>query len=362
MHKIKTRSNLGLKLFSLAIVLSIIGLFFVFESSSVKSYHDFNDSFHYLKSQFLFILLGIAAMTFFSFFDYHKLYYLSFILMVSTIILLLIVLIPSVGRAGGGARRWLDFGLINFQPTEFAKLSAIVYLSSWFIHKERKRFSSFLILLLILIFLIMLQPDMGTAMIIFFISITLYYLAGHKISHLLFLLPLAGAGFFVLVKISPYRFKRILAFINPSLDPLGITYHVNQILISLGNGGLLGQGFGASKQKYLFLPEAHTDSIFAIIGEELGFFGSLILIILFMYFTYQLYKIASNATDRFGQLLAGGIFAFFGFQIIINLGSMVNLIPLTGVPLSFISAGGSNLLISFALVGVLINIAKKAKI
>ncbi len=208
----------------------------------------------------------------------------------------------------------------------------------------------------------MLQPDMGTAMIIFFISVTLYYLAGHHITHLLLLLPAAMAGFLLLVKISPYRLKRILAFINPTLDPLGITYHVNQILISLGNGGVLGQGFGASKQKYLFLPEAHTDSIFAIIGEEMGFFGSLILIIIFIYFIYQLYKVAGNAPDRFGQLLAGGIFAFFGFQILVNLGAMVNLIPLTGVPLSFISAGGSNLLVSFILVGVLINIAKKAKL
>ena len=362
MRKIKTHSNLGIKLFSLAIILSVIGLFFVFEASSVKSYHDFNDSFHYLKSQFLFILIGIAAMTFFSFFDYHKLYYLAFIFMISTIGFLLIVLIPSVGRAGGGARRWLDFGLINFQPTEFAKFSAIIYLSSWFIHKESKRFTSFLILLSILIFLIMLQPDMGTAMIIFLISITLYYVAGHHIHHLLFLMPVAAVGSFVLIKISPYRFRRILAFIDPSLDPLGITYHVNQILISLSNGGLFGQGFGASKQKYLFLPEAHTDSIFAIIGEELGFLGSALLILFFMYFIYQLYKVASNAPDRFGQLLSSGIFAFFGFQILINLCSMVNLVPLTGVPLSFISAGGSNLLISFALVGVLINIAKKARI
>jgi cell division protein FtsW len=362
MIKPKNRSYLSWRLFILAIFLAIIGLFFVFESSSIKSFHAYGDSFHYLKSQFLFILIGIGVMIFFSLLDYHHLYYLAFIFMIATILLLLIVLIPTIGKAGGGARRWLDFGLINFQPTEFAKLSAIIYLSSWFIHKERKRFSSFLILLSILLFLIMLQPDMGTAIIIFLISITIYFLAGHHIIHLFFLLPFSIAGFILLIKSSPYRFRRILAFINPELDPLGITYHVKQILISLGNGGLLGQGFGASKQKYLFLPEAHTDSIFAIIAEEMGFVGSLILILLFFYLIFELYQVAKHAPDRFGQLLSGGIFAFFGFQILINLGSMVNLIPLTGVPLSFISAGGSNLLISFALIGITINIAKRAKI
>lgn len=351
-----------ISLFILPILLSIIGLFFVFEASSVKSFSDFGDSFNYLKLQSIWAALGILLMIFLSFFDYHKHYYLSFILMIVGIGFLFLVLLPGVGHQAGGARRWIDFGFTNFQPTELAKLATIIYLSSWFINRERKRFFSFLILLGLLMFLIILQPDMGTAITIFFLSIFIYFLAGVELYYLIFLLPLSISCFFVLVKISPYRFRRLLAFLNPGLDPLGIGYHINQIVISLSNGGLFGQGFGASRQKYLFLPEAHTDSIFAIIGEEVGFIGSFLLIVIFLTLIFKIYQVVISARDRFGRLLAGGIFAFFNLQVLINLGGMVNLIPLTGVPLPFISYGGSNLLVSFALMGILINIAKRSKI
>ncbi|MBI2641637.1 FtsW/RodA/SpoVE family cell cycle protein, partial [Candidatus Roizmanbacteria bacterium] len=257
--------------------------------------------------------------------------------------------------------RWLDLGIINFQPTEIAKLSVILYLSSWFMHRERKRFFSFLTLIGVLMLLIILQPDMGTAIIVFFLSVIIYYLSGTELVYLLFLIPASTLGFLLLVKISPYRFRRVLAFFDPTIDPLGITYHINQILISLGNGGLLGQGFGASRQKYLFLPEAHTDSIFAIIGEEVGLVGTVILLCVFMYLSYRMFQISNNAPDRFGKLLAGGIFGFFNLQILINLAGTVNLIPLTGVPLPFISYGGSNLLVSFILMGILINIVKRSR-
>ncbi len=270
--------------FLLPVILAVIGLFFVFESSSVRSFTEFGDSFRYLKLQSIWIIAGIGATLFFATFDYHKLYYLSFLFMVGTILLLLLVLIPGVGYSAGGARRWIDLGVINFQPTEFAKLATILYLSSWFIQRERKRFFSFLILLSVLIVLIIAQPDMGTAIIIFLLSVTIYFLAGYQLHLLLFLLPVSAAAFFFLVQISPYRFRRLLAFFDPSRDPLGITYHINQILISLANGGIFGQGFGASRQKYLFLPEAHTDSIFAIIGEETGFVGSFLLIGAFIVF------------------------------------------------------------------------------
>lgn len=301
-------------------------------------------------------------MMFMSFFNYHKLYYLAFFIMSITIGLLFLVLLPGLGHQAGGARRWFDLGFFSLQPTELAKLSAVIYLSSWFISREKKRFFSFMILIGLLMFLIILQPDMGTATIIFFISITVYFLAGIELRYLLLLIPGAVAFFFFLIKISPYRFKRLLAFFDPNLDPLGITYHINQISISLSSGGIFGRGFGASRQKYLFLPEAHTDSIFAIIGEEIGFIGCFLLIILFFLLCHRIYKAIYLAPDRFGRLLTGGIFSFFNFQIIINLGAMVNLIPLTGVPLPFISYGGSNIIVSFALMGILINIAKQSRI
>lgn len=346
-------------IFILPIVLSIFGLFFVFEASSIRAFQEYSDSFRFLKLQTVWIFLGIGALIFFSLIDYHKWYYLSFLMMGGTVLLLVMVLIPGIGSTAGGARRWIDLGFFSIQPTEFAKFATIIYLSSWFVERTRKRFFSFLLLLGLLMGLILLQPDMGTAIIIFLLSVTMYYLAGHELRYLLMLMPVAAVGGWILIHISPYRFKRLLAFFDPSLDPLGITYHITQILISLTNGGLFGQGFGASRQKYLFLPEAHTDSIFAIIGEEIGFVGSIALISVFIILIYQLYLVHQHTKDRFGKLLIGGIMAFFSYQAIVNLAAMVNLVPLTGVPLPFISYGGSHILVSFALLGIAINIAKK---
>lgn len=359
--KLFVKNKYFIHLLTLPILLSFIGLFFIFESSSIRSFNEFSDSFHYFKLQTVWLILAMAMMFFFSLFDYHKLYYFAFFLMTGTIMLLIMVLIPGFGYSAGGAKRWLDLGIFNIQPTELSKFSVIIYLSSWFIHKERKRFFSFLFLLGLLIFLIMLQPDMGTAIIIFSLAITMYLLAGFNTLHIIGLIPAVLMVFYFLVKISPYRFNRLLSFFDPSRDPLGISYHINQILISLGNGGIFGQGFGISRQKYLFLPEAHTDSIFAIIGEEFGFIGGLIIILLFLFFSYRIFKLIEAAPDRFGKLLASGIFAFFNWQFLINLAGMVNLIPLTGVPLPFISYGGSNLLVSFICVGIILNIEKKIK-
>jgi len=348
--------------YMMPIFLSLIGFFFIFEASALRSFNEVGHSFFYVQRQFIWFLGGVVIMFFLSVFDYHKLYYFAFFLMMGTIFLLMIVLIPNIGHVAGGARRWLDLGFFNVQPTEIAKFSTIVYLASWFIQKERKRFFSFLFLLGTLMFLIIMQPNVGTAFLLFCISIIIYYLAGIETHYLLLLIPLSVGGFYFLINIAPYRMKRLMAFFNPDLDPLGITYHLNQILISLARGGLFGVGFSASKQKYLFLPEAHTDSIFAIIAEEIGFLGSVILIISLFIFLYKIYQVMVHASDRYGQLLAAGIFAFFNLQILINLGGMVNLIPLTGTPLPFISYGGSNLLVSFALMGILINIYRKSKI
>jgi cell division protein FtsW len=361
MIKYLVKNRQFLPVLTIPLIFSFLGLFFIFEASAVKSFNFYGDSFYYLKLQLLWLVLGIIVMVFFSFFDYHRLYYLAFFLMFLTISLLILVLIPSFGHHALGARRWLSIGPFNLQPTELAKFSLIVYLSSWFIYKERKRFFSFLILIGFLTFLVILQPDMGTAIIIFLLSISLYYLAGFNFFPLFLLLPAAFLVFLILIKVSPYRMARLTTFLNPTVDPLGVSYHINQIKISLANSYLLGLGFGASRQKYLFLPEAHTDSIFAIIAEELGFFGAVGIILMFLFFSYKIFKIAESAPDRLGRLLAGGIWSFFNWQFFINLGGIVNIIPLTGVPLPFFSYGGSSLIISFALIGVLLNIEKKIK-
>jgi cell division protein FtsW len=360
--KLFIRNKFFIPLLTIPVILSLIGLIFIFEASAVNSSRQFGDSLHYLKSQIVWIFLAITLMIIFSLTDYRKLYLIAFFSLIATIILLVIVLIPGVGFKAGGARRWIDFGFFNLQPTELAKFSIIIYLSSWFNNKEKKRFLPFVTLIGFLIFLIILQPNIGTAIIVFLLSLTIYYFSGANLIDFIVILGGALVSFYFLIKISPYRLNRLLAFFNPAIDPLGISYHINQIFISLSSGGLFGRGFGASRQKYLFLPEAHTDSIFAIIGEEYGFIGALVLVSIYFVFIYKIYHLIRLAPDRLSKLITIGIFAFFNLQFIINLAGIVGLFPMTGVPLPFLSYGGSNLLISFALIGIMMNIERRVKV
>lgn len=360
--RLLVKNNFFVPLLTIPIIMSLIGLVFIFEASSVRAVTEVGNSLHYFRLQAIWMVLGLILLIFFSRFDYKKLYFLSFLSMACTIILLVVVLIPGLGSSAGGARRWINFGFFNVQPTELAKFSIIVYLASWFKNSEKRRFFSFLSLVGFMVFLIMLQPDMGTAIIVMTLSLIIYYLAGMNMIQLFLLAPLGIGAFYLLIKSSAYRFNRFMAYLNPSSDPLGIGYHINQILISLSNGGIVGAGFGASRQKYLFLPEAHTDSIFAIIGEEYGFVGGVLLLMLYFVFVYKIYHLIRLAPDKLSKLLACGIFAFFNLQIIINLAGVTGIFPLTGVPLPFLSYGGSNLLISYALIGILLNIEKKVRV
>ncbi len=344
---------------SLALVLNGIGLFFVFEASSVRGFITYGDSFYFLKLQFVWLLISLFVFFVASRFDYHRWYYLAFYLAFFSILSLIVVLIPGVGKKVGGARRWINLGFFNFQPSEFVKFAMVVYLSSWFLYKERKRFFSFLILLGMIVFLIIMQPDMGSAVILFALSVGIYFVAGLPFVYLLGLLGLAGLGGIVAIILAPYRLKRLLAFLNPELDPLGIGYHLSQIRIAFSNGGLLGKGLGFSQQKFLFLPEAHTDSIFAIVAEEVGFLGVLMILFIYWLFLYSIFKIVISTKDKYGILLSSGILLYFGIHVIVNLGGILNLLPMTGVPLPFFSYGGSSLLVSYLLLGVLYNIAKK---
>ncbi|MEI6533022.1 MAG: putative lipid II flippase FtsW [Candidatus Roizmanbacteria bacterium] len=361
MKSLKSKQPRFFWLIAIPLLLAFFGLFFIFEASAVRGISETGNSFHYLQRQFIWLSVGIVLMGILSFIDYKKLYPVSFIIMFVALFMLVIVLIPSIGSSINGARRWIDFGPFSFQPTEFAKIAVIIYLSAWFLHKERKRFFSFIVLIGVMMFLVMLQPDMGTSFIIFSVSMILYFVAGIDLRYLFAFIPFSAVSFFLLIKFEPYRFRRLSAFFNPADDPQGVTYHINQVLISLSNGGVFGQGFGASRQKYMFLPEAHTDSIFAIIGEEIGFIGSLVLITAYIVFLYHLYKVYVSAPDRYGKLLSAGIFAFFGLQIITNMMGMTKLIPMTGVPLPFLSYGGSHTLATFILLGIVISVARRSK-
>lgn len=332
----------------------------IFNVSYPEALSTFGDKYHYFKEQLQWFILALGVLTFFSFFDYHKLYNFAVPLLLATLLALVAVFIPQVGVKTLGASRWLHIGFINFQPTELSKIALIIYFSSWFSFKEKGRFLSFLILTFLVVGLIILEPDLGTAGIISVIAIILYFLSGAPIWQFFLLVPgVLGAGG-VLAVFSPYRFKRILTFINPNFDPQGTSYHLRQILLALGSGGILGVGLGQSRQKFAYLPEATTDSIFAIVGEELGLIGATILILLFFLIFLRGFKIAMNASDKFGKLLAAGFTSCLILQALVNFSAMVALVPLTGIPLPFMSYGGSNLLVSFAMIGILVNISKQS--
>lgn len=347
-------------LFILTIVLTLFGLLMVYDSSSVLAFNLFGDKFAYIKSQLVWAVLGFTALIIFYRIDYHKLYNLALPLLMIALILLFLVFVPGIGSGAKGANRWVNFHFFTLQPAEFVKLGLAIYLSAWFSHKEKGRFFSFLLLMGAILFLVMLEPDMGTASIILFESAIVYFLSGGSIFQFLIAAPVVGIIGFFYIMLEPYRFARLTSFLNLDSALSHTSYHVKQILIALGSGGLLGLGVGNSIQKYAYLPENVTDSIFPIIAEELGFVGSVILILVFASLIWRGIFIASKAKDNFGKLLAGGIIGFIGIQVIVNLGSMTVLFPLTGVPLPFISYGGSALVIDLASIGILLNISKQA--
>lgn len=345
-------------LFLLPLFLTLFGILMIYEASNVAAFQSFSDKYHFVKEQINAALIGFLLLGVFSRINFRNFYILAIPTIVASIISLIIVLIPPFSQKILGARRWLDLGFISFQPSELAKISLILYLSSWLANKEKERFLPFIILLCIIVGLVILQPDLGTAIVLTAIFLIVYFLSDSPIWHFLILIPLTLASVTAVSLISPYRYQRLVTFLNPSRDPLGSSYHIRQILISIGSGGLFGLGFGASRQKYQYLPEATTDSIFAIIGEEFGFFGSLILIIAYLILLYRIFRVILSAPDKYSQLVASGIFSLLGSQILINLGSMVAIFPITGIPLPFISYGGSNLVITLAAIGILLNISK----
>ncbi|MCL5438459.1 MAG: putative lipid II flippase FtsW [Patescibacteria group bacterium] len=351
--------KIDLLLFLVTITLTLFGLLMIYDASSFIAFRDFGDKYHYIKDQSLWVLIGLIGLFFFSFFDYHKLYNLSLPLLIIVLALLILVFVPGFGISVLGARRWIDFRFTTLQPAEFVKFALAIYLSAWFSRKEKGRLLSFLLILGLIIFLVMLQPDMGTASIILFEALIIYFLSGGSMFIFLLLIPVIGFLGFLLIKFSPYRAARLTSFLNlgSSFEP--VSYHTKQILIALGMGGLTGVGIGNSLQKYAYLPENATDSIFAIIAEEFGLLGSVVLISLFIIVVWRGFSIAIRSKDTFGKLLAGGIISFLSIQIVFNLGSQVVLFPLTGVPLPFISYGGSALIVDLCAIGILLNIARQ---
>ncbi len=353
-------SRMDVLLLVVVVSLTLFGLLMIYDASSYIAFRDFSDKYHYSKEQLKWIIVGIAGLSFFSFFDYRKMYNLSLPILITAIGLLILVFVPGVGIGALGARRWINIGIFILQPAEFVKLALTIYLAAWFSQKEKERFFAFLLLLGLVVSLIMLEPDMGTAAIILLLSLVMYFISGGSIMHFVTLLPAVFIAGFFLIRIASYRLARLTSFLNVDKSISSASYHVKQILISLGMGGLWGVGLGNSLQKYAYLPENTTDSIFAIIAEEIGFVGSCAIIFLFLVIIWRGFKIAALCSNRFGKLLAGGISSFLAIQTLINLGSQTALLPLAGVPLPFISYGGSSLVVALCAIGILINISKQS--
>jgi len=349
-------------IFLLTIVLSLIGLFVLYESSSYTALLNLGDRFYFIKNQAIYLPIGIVLALIVSRVPEKKLYFLSLPLLLATFILLIAVFLPGLGLELKGSHRWIDLGIIVFQPSELLKISLTIYLAAWLSSKEKGRLLAFLLLLAVFCGLVLLQPDLGTAFIITVTAISIYFLSGAKLVEMAIMgfILVVGAGFFITT--ASYRLERFSSFREFSIEnPTDSTYHLRQIILGIGSGGLLGVGPGNSIQKYAYLPENTTDSIFAIYAEETGFIGSLFLISLFFVHALLGFLIAASSKDMFGRLLASGIVIFISIQALINLSSQAIIIPLTGVPLPFISYGGSSMLINFVAVGLLMNVAYNSK-
>jgi cell division protein FtsW len=336
----------------------------IYSSSSIYAWERYNDGFFFLKRHLSFMLIGALLTFLFMVIDYRRLKDISRPLLFISLLLLVLVLIPGIGREVSGARRWFRFKMLSFQPSELVNLALIIYVAD-FISRKGNLIKTFLkgflppmCILGACAILIMLQPDLGTTLALGFVVIVMLFVAGVRLAYIISLVLSSIPLLYVLIFSVPYRRARIMAFINPWLDPKGTGFQIIQSQIALGSGGIFGVGLGHSRQKLFYLPAAHTDFIFSIIGEELGLIGTVAVIGLFIIFIQQGIKIIKNAPDKFGYFLSLGLVLMITFRAIINIGVSCGMLPTKGLPLPFISYGGSSFIFDMVCVGILVNIAR----
>ncbi len=346
-------------------VLVCIGIVMVYSSSSCYAYEQFYDSAFYLKRHLMHLAIAVLLAVFTLRFDYRKLRDRAGVLLLFSILSLVFVLLPGIGHEAGGARRWFRLGVLGFQPSEFAGLFLIIYLADILDRKQgciKNFFYGFIPPLIIsglVVLLVLLQPDLGSAVAILTVSLIMMFVAGVKRRHLLSLLFVSIPALFVLIFRVPYRIKRIVGYLAPWGDAQGAGFQIVQSFLALGSGGIFGVGLGCSRQKLFYLPQAHTDFIFSIIGEELGLIGTLGIVLLFSAFVYLGMSISIKAKDLFGKFLAMGITLSIALKAIINIAVSTGAIPTKGLPLPFISYGGTALIFNIVAVALLLNIASK---
>ncbi len=337
-------------------LLLAIGLIFISISSLSDAQNSFGDKFFYLKKQSLWFAAGTISLFVFSKINLTYIKKLIYPAFFASIFFLILVLIPGISTETLGARRWLIFGPINFQPSEVFKIISIFFFARLFSQESKRTIKNLVIYLGIPILLIILEPNMSTTVLITAIIASIYYLSGSDIKQLFVLTLIGFLVSIILIIGSPYRQARLQTLIDPSSDISGKSYHSNQIIISIASGGLFGKGIGNSSQKYQFLPELTTDSILAIIGEETGFLGISFIIFLYVLLIISIFKISKASPDPENQLISAGVGCWIAFQSLINISAIASIIPLTGIPLPFISYGGSSLLMLLSSIGIILNI------
>ncbi len=356
--------NIRINLLIITVILICIGIVMIYSASSIYAWERYQDSLFFLKRHISFLLIGVLIAFFVMVVDYRKFSVYAKPLLIISFILLILVLIPGIGREVSGARRWFRFKFLSFQPSELINLALIIYTAD-FISRKGNLIKSFwkgfmppLFILGGAAVLIMLQPDLGTTLALGVVIFVMLFVAGVRSSYLLGVLLASLPLIYMLIFSVPYRRMRIMAFLNPWFDPKGSGFQIIQSQVALGSGGFFGVGLGHSKQKLFYLPAAHTDFIFSIIGEELGLIGTIGIIILFMLFIRQVIKILKNTHNRFGYFLGLGLTLMICLKAVVNIGVSCGLLPTKGLPLPFISYGGSSFVFDMVSVGIIMNIAR----
>ena len=342
----------------LTVLLMIFSVYIIYDASSIWAQYKYNDSFYYLKRQIIYVILGFIILFFSRKINISFLKKYSFIFLLITLFLLILVVIPGVGINKGGSSSWLGFSFLSFQPSEIFKIAIIIFASKYLDLTFLKTASFKTIIPLLVVFLcgailIMLQPDFGTLIVIFAAIVSMIFLSKLKFRYFIYSFVICLILFCVMIAIEPYRINRITAFIDPFSDPLGTGFQIIQSLYAIGPGGLVGEGINNSIQKYYYLPEPQTDFFYALIVEEFGLLGGLIILIIYLLLFYNLYKICKYSHSSFKYLLSFGFLSLMVVQVIINLGVVTSLFPVTGITLPFLSYGGSSLLSLCLCIGII---------
>ncbi|TAJ29502.1 MAG: putative lipid II flippase FtsW [Nitrospirae bacterium] len=359
-----TRASADGFVLAVAVVLALVGLVMVFSASAVVAGNRFHDSIYFLKRHLAWLAFGFLLLQAASRLDYTVWRKMALPILGLTVVLLILVLIPSLGVVVKGARRWLRLGPISVQPAEMVKLVVVLYLAAYLTRKEGRvtefaaGFLPPLLIVGVLAGLVLLQPDLGTVVVIGLVTLGLLFLAGARLLHLFGLVPIVVPAVAVLIWKSPYRLQRLMTFLDPMKDPSGAGFQVNQSFLAFGSGGLFGVGLGEGEQKLFFLPEAHTDFVLALAGEELGLVGTSAIMVLFALLVLKGFQIASRAREPFGRHLALGITLLLGLQALINAGVVTGMLPTKGLTLPLVSYGGSSLMVNLLAIGILLSISR----